>query len=238
MLDWIKLETSLLDDPRIQALIDECQMSGLGIYAMLRLHIDAQEGRGLPLDYLLTLGGKLARRKRFLHIIRDFGLFAEDEFGMVHACALTPACGSPACASPAPACPAQTLNITSNEKNGIGELEKDIIVVRKRFVKPSVEEIRAYCLERHNAIDAEMFFDFYEAKGWKVGGSPMKDWRAAVRTWERRGSGGRAAPDLPRAETQSPQREVASQLIPEDAPPRPSPTAQWDFATDSWTEFY
>lgn len=55
----------------------------------------------------------------------------------------------------------------------------------KRFVKPSVEEIRAYCLERRNGIDAEQFFDHYESKGWVVGKSPMKDWKAAVRTWEK-----------------------------------------------------
>ena len=55
----------------------------------------------------------------------------------------------------------------------------------KRFIKPSVEDIRAYCLERRNGVDAEQFFDHYESKGWVVGKSPMKDWKAAVRTWER-----------------------------------------------------
>lgn len=56
---------------------------------------------------------------------------------------------------------------------------------RKRFKKPEVEEIRAYCLERKNNIDAQAFYDFYESKGWVVGKSPMRDWKAAVRTWER-----------------------------------------------------
>jgi archaellum component FlaD/FlaE len=52
---------------------------------------------------------------------------------------------------------------------------------------PSVEEVRAYCLERDNGIDAENFFDYYSSVGWVVGKSrkPMKDWMAAVRTWER-----------------------------------------------------
>lgn len=57
---------------------------------------------------------------------------------------------------------------------------------RSKFVKPSVEEIAAYCSERDNGIDPQQFFDFYESKGWKVGNQSMKDWRAAVRTWERR----------------------------------------------------
>ena len=56
----------------------------------------------------------------------------------------------------------------------------------KRFSRPSVDEVRAYCSERGNAVNAESFVDFYESKGWKVGNSPMKDWRAAVRTWEKR----------------------------------------------------
>ena len=56
----------------------------------------------------------------------------------------------------------------------------------KRFVKPTAEEVRAYCAERGNRVDAQAFVDFYEAKGWKVGSSPMKDWKAAVRTWEKR----------------------------------------------------
>lgn len=56
----------------------------------------------------------------------------------------------------------------------------------KRFVKPTADEVRAYCAERGNCVDAQAFVDFYEAKGWKVGSSPMKDWKAAVRTWEKR----------------------------------------------------
>jgi len=63
----------------------------------------------------------------------------------------------------------------------------------KRFQKPTVEEIKNYCTERNNSIDAQSFFDFYESKGWKVGNTPMKDWRAAVRTWEKRNQGGKSA---------------------------------------------
>jgi hypothetical protein len=55
-----------------------------------------------------------------------------------------------------------------------------------RFVKPTVEEIAAYCRSRNNGLDANQIWDFYESKGWLIGKSKMKDWRAAVRTWERR----------------------------------------------------
>jgi hypothetical protein len=56
---------------------------------------------------------------------------------------------------------------------------------RKNFVKPTVEEVREYCLERKNNVDPERFVNFYESKDWFVGKNKMKDWRAAVRTWER-----------------------------------------------------
>ena len=55
-----------------------------------------------------------------------------------------------------------------------------------RFRPPSVEEVEAYCFERNNKVDAERFVDFYSSNGWKVGKNPMKDWKAAVRTWEKR----------------------------------------------------
>lgn len=55
----------------------------------------------------------------------------------------------------------------------------------RRFIPPSVEEVEQYCIERNNNIDAQSFIDFYESKGWMIGKNKMKDWKAAVRTWER-----------------------------------------------------
>ena len=56
-----------------------------------------------------------------------------------------------------------------------------------RFVRPTIEDVRNYCAARQNAVDAQRFLDYYEANGWRVGRNPMKDWQAAVRTWERNG---------------------------------------------------
>lgn len=55
-----------------------------------------------------------------------------------------------------------------------------------RFQKPSLDDIRAYCISRGNNVDPEQFLNVYESKGWMVGKTPMRDWRAAVRTWEKR----------------------------------------------------
>jgi len=58
--------------------------------------------------------------------------------------------------------------------------------VSTRFERPTINDVAAYCQERGNSINASQFVDYYEAKGWKIGVNAMKDWRAAVRTWERR----------------------------------------------------
>ena len=57
---------------------------------------------------------------------------------------------------------------------------------RKRFAPPSVDEVRAYCMERGNSVDPQTFVDFYAGKDWMVGKTKMVDWKACVRTWESR----------------------------------------------------
>ena len=75
-----------------------------------------------------------------------------------------------------------------NGHNNIGYININSLSIKgsSRFQKPSLDDIRAYCISRANNVDPEQFFNFYESKGWIIGKSPMKDWRAAVRTWEKR----------------------------------------------------
>ena len=70
-------------------------------------------------------------------------------------------------------------SINNKEINNI-----NIIYKEKKFKKPTLEEVEEYCKERNNNINAQKFIDFYESKGWKVGKTPMKDWKACIRTWE------------------------------------------------------
>jgi len=70
------------------------------------------------------------------------------------------------------------------EKEKELEIEKDNR--KKRFTPPSLNDVTEYCRSRNNHVDPEAFVDFYESKGWKVGNQSMKDWKAAVRTWEKR----------------------------------------------------
>ena len=79
----------------------------------------------------------------------------------------------------------QEIDIEKEKEKDIEiEKDKDISKGTHRFKKPTLEEVKAYCKERNNQVDAERFIDFYESKGWKVGNQSMKDWKACVRTWE------------------------------------------------------
>ncbi|HKM00696.1 MAG TPA: DUF4373 domain-containing protein [Sedimentibacter sp.] len=73
----------------------------------------------------------------------------------------------------------------TNLNNSSGENKKEKVASkRKTFVSPTIDEIVDYCNERKNNINATTFWNFYESKGWLVGKTKMKDWKAAIRTWE------------------------------------------------------
>jgi hypothetical protein len=87
--------------------------------------------------------------------------------------------------------------VTTNDESSQYEYEydyerKDISspkvedISKRKFSRPSVEEVSAYCRERGNGVDPAAFVDFYTANGWRVGRNPMKDWKAAVRNWEKK----------------------------------------------------
>lgn len=91
-----------------------------------------------------------------------------------------------------------TLYGISDVRNGISDIgnpqtklnktkvnNKEKIYKKEKFKIPTLEEIKFYCSERNNGIDAQYFFDYYSSKGWLVGKTKMKDWRAAIRLWER-----------------------------------------------------
>ncbi len=70
----------------------------------------------------------------------------------------------------------------------IGKDRKDKKSITARSCRPSLEEVREYCDELNSTVNPEAFIDHYTSNGWKVGNQPMKDWKAAVRNWERRQS--------------------------------------------------
>lgn len=77
------------------------------------------------------------------------------------------------------------LEIEKEIEKEIDSSAKSTTTKRKRFEKPTISDIEQYCIERNNNVNAEHFYDYYESNGWKVGKNSMKNWQAAVRTWER-----------------------------------------------------
>ena len=77
--------------------------------------------------------------------------------------------------------PTTDQQLTTSKK----ERKKERKNNNRGFTPPTLEEVRSYCSERKNKVDAETFWDFYQGKGWMVGKNKMKDWKAAVRTWEK-----------------------------------------------------
>lgn len=88
-------------------------------------------------------------------------------------------------------CEQDAVKEKENEKEKEKEVEREnecynTTSSSRTMKRPTVDEVRAYCEERCNCVDPERFVDHYTANGWKVGGkTPMKDWKACVRTWEK-----------------------------------------------------
>ena len=83
-------------------------------------------------------------------------------------------------------CHAEFHSIEAKEFGGTDSLYEAESSKRRNFKPPTLQEVKAYCIERKNNVDPERFIDFYESKGWMVGKNKMKDWKAAVRNWERK----------------------------------------------------
>ena len=71
-------------------------------------------------------------------------------------------------------------------KSNTTSINTMIVNNKGSFVKPLIFDIKSYCIERKNNVDCETFYDFYESKDWLIGKNKMKDWKACIRTWEKR----------------------------------------------------
>lgn len=92
-------------------------------------------------------------------------------------------------------------NLTSSNEDERGKPQK-------RFVPPTLEEVQAYIVEKGYCVDAESFIAFYQSKNWYVGKNKMKDWKAAILTWEKRERENPRRPASPRKTKTSESRNV------------------------------
>lgn len=111
-------------------------------------------------------------------VLRENRTTAEPHYGQT-ALRADRTAGAPHCGKSAPIRNNNIKEITNVKKEQSGRNNK-------RFTPPSIDEVAAYCRERNNTVNPEQFVSYYESNGWKVGKNSMKDWKAAVRTWEQR----------------------------------------------------
>jgi hypothetical protein len=128
---------------------------------------EESQGRIFCFKLLKRLDTSMTSNPRFRQLITQAK--AENHDGI-----MTPSCNQPRIP-------------TKNKKSDAGPTEST--PPRQRFTKPTPQEVADYCRERKNHVDPVAWFDHYESNGWKAGQNPMRDWRAAVRTWERNSFG-------------------------------------------------
>ena len=259
---WIKLHGNMLSDDRLQHVLDEQRFAGIGLYYFMLQLVECQGEGAIAFNQVIGALERRYSRKKILRFIQDYDLFVLTEEGLVLSVDPIPGYTQEETeelrrSDAIDAVSRARVFARSHVSPGVhahdtcaGVKEK----IRKEksrgntlFQKPSVEEVAAYCAERGNGIDAQYFLDFYEARGWKYGHTRITDWKACVRTWERNQ---RTIPTTKEPPPSSPvsthleeidelgNRYVNGRLIPADAPPRPSPTAEWDDSSSTWFEFY
>jgi hypothetical protein len=115
-----------------------------------------------------------------------------------------PQCDHSATTHPASVTGTETEQKQNRTEKSIGD-KKPVVPTRapaKKFQQPTIEEVKAYCLERDSPVNPSQFMAYYDSNGWRVGKNPMKDWRAAVINWEQRekrggnGNGRTASPTI------------------------------------------
>lgn len=241
---WIKLYGNALFDNRLLALTERLSYEGLGIYYAVLMQVGCVGEGSMQLEQIIASFRRRVKRKNILSVIFDFRLFTVNDFNIVSV--QYPIPGYPLADAGAQTGADTSETPTSTEREEIEKSsqydDQKFLKPVLRFQKPTIEEIADYCQEKGYHIDIQRFYDFNETRGWMIGKTLMKSWKGALATWVRR----QKSYDNESLRYESMPHEGENQslitnqssLIPSSAPPPPSPTAQWDFATDSWNEFY
>lgn len=180
-------------------MVNELALRGGHLFAFALVHQFSQSNAGVykgGVPYLaawLGCSGNTARK--YLRDLEDRGLVKSERgtiggvpfcYYRVHPDTLKKFEGTPKNLEGNP----QNIEVPTPKKfeveNNNRKIKGDNTTSHRVFVKPTVDEVREYCTQRNNGIDPEEFVAFYESKGWRVGTAPMKDWRAAIITWEKK----------------------------------------------------
>jgi hypothetical protein len=197
-------DSNAKDDPKIMLLIAQLGIEAYGIYWILIEYLREQPGYQAPLLLLDPLSRRYgASKEKFEAIVKNFGLFESDDFNFRSPSLITRMVplenkreqqklnAKKRWEKDAMALPRQCDGITTAMQSKVKESKVKKSKVKeskeeKNIIPPSFDMVSKFCQERKNSINVSQFFNFYEAKGWKIGKERMKDWQAAIRTWEQR----------------------------------------------------
>lgn len=186
------------NDPKLQDVLVEHGAAGIGIFWCIIEQLYEQGGK-LPLKSCKSIAFALHQDSKTVEsIVRDFALFEiEDE--SFWSMSVNKRLGKRQQLSERRKAAAQTRwNVSSQQEQSTTDAnaeQKDEAPAaltetekkpQKRFIPPTLEEVQAHITEKGYSVDAESFIAFYQSKNWYVGKNKMKDWKAALVTWERR----------------------------------------------------
>ncbi|GAA4455355.1 hypothetical protein [Novipirellula rosea] len=197
--DWLKIETTTPDKPEVFRIADELGIDPDAVVGKLfRVWVwaDQQTFDGNASSVTRSLLDRISGVSNFADAMLSCGWLVESEHGLTFPnfdrhngkTAKTRALTRKRVENHRNAC--SVTSALPEKRRGREDKESSARTGKtvQRFVPPTLDEVRAYCRERSNAIDAEQFVDHYTANGWCQGrGKPIRDWKAAVRTWERNG---------------------------------------------------
>lgn len=197
-------DSNAKDDPKCIMLIEELGLEGYGIFWVLIETLRDQPQYKAPMSMLPALGRRYnSSGEKFRAVVTRYGLFSIDNDEFFYSEPFSRRMTAidmkrkelSEAGKRGNAIRWQSGGESGGDRVAIAIKEKEIKVnetkgneiqeKRKRFIAPTLDEVKS---EMDNDLEAEKFFDFYTSKGWKVGKTPMVDWRASIRTWKRNAS--------------------------------------------------
>jgi len=221
--DWIKIEHTLPDKPEVMELADILEMPEnevVGLLVRFWSWVDANMSPECPLVYGTAKRiGRLVSCDKFVDAMVAVGWLEANGDRIAipnYEHHLSQSAKRRGVEAKKKRTQRKKTSRAAGDKNGTREEKRreesvttNVVTQRRAmFVRPTLDEVAAYCWQRKNQIDPLQFIDHYESNGWKVGKNPMKDWKAAVRTWEKNDLRKGNQNAQPRAQAHDPNRPI------------------------------
>jgi len=181
--EWTEKEQLLfskrinVDINQVNDVINECLKWGLFDQKLYKKY-SILTSKGIQRRYM-----EAVRRRKQVQIIKEYFLLDQSDYSNIIFVNINPINDDNNTIS-------EDVNVSNNPQSKVkkSKVKKSKVKeskVNNIFIPPTLEEVVAYCQERNNGVDPQKWYDFYSAKGWMIGKNKMRDWKAAVRTWER-----------------------------------------------------